>query len=437
MPLLLRLYLAFAAVSAPFWRLVLWRRQATGREDRLRGREKLGVYTIPRPPGRLIWFHAVSVGEAQALVTLLDRLVQAHPGLQVLLTTHTLASAEALARRGLPQRVIHQFAPADYPAALRRFMAHWQPAALVVAEADMWPVMLLRAKAAGLPMLLLNTHVTDRRYRRRRRMAVTNGYLMNLFDRILVQDAVSMDRYKDLGAPAAKMAVMGVLKAASDPLPDRPEARAALEAAIGGRPRWFAASTKAVEEPQLMQAQALALAALPDLLFLIAPRKPDEADATEAAARALFPPDAVARRSRGAAITAATRVYIADTIGEMGLWYRLAPVAYTGNSLRVPGVPLTGKNPFEAVALGAMVIHGPDVGNFAEAYARLRAAGGALEVADAAALARAVVAAQDPAFRAPYLAGASRVQAENLHPLTMALEAVDAMLTGAAGSRRG
>lgn len=428
MPLLLRLYLAFASVSAPFWRLVLRLRQSKGREDLERGREKLGRYTVARPGGTVLWFHAVSVGEAQALVTLLARLTAAHPRVSVVLTTHTIASAQALAARGLPERVIHQFAPADYPAAVGRFLAHWRPDALIVAEADMWPVMLLRARRTELPMVLLNTHVTERRYRRRRRMAASNGYLMDLFDTILVQDAGSMARYVDLGAPAAKMSVMGVLKAASDPLPDRPEARAALQAQIGGRPLWLAASTKAIEEPQLMQAHAAARETLPDLLLLIAPRQRTEADRTEAAARAHFAPPAIARRSRGEAITPETAVYIADTIGEMGLWYRLAPVAYTGNSMPVEGTPLTGKNPFEAIALGSMVLHGPDVGNFAEAYARLQAAGGALQVADADALARAVIAAQDPDFRAPYLAGATRVQAENMHPLQVALEAIEAVL---------
>ncbi len=429
MPPLLRLYLAFAAVSMPFWRVVLWVRRRRGREDPVRSFEKLGRYAIARPEGVVLWFHAVSVGEAQALVTLLDRLTAAHPGVSVVLTTHTIASAQALAQRGLPERVIHQFAPGDYPAAVRRFLTHWRPDALIVAEADMWPEMLLQAKRAGLPMILMNTHVTARRYRRRIRMKASNGYLMNLFDRILVQDAGSMARYLDLGAPAAKMSVMGVLKAASDPLPDRPCERTAMELALGSRPRWLAASTKVIEEPQLFDAHAQAIATLPGLLFVIAPRQRTEADQTEAAARARFPAKAIARRSRQEPITAATTVYIADTMGEMGLWYRLVPVAYTGNSLRVPGLPLTGKNPFEAVALGVMVVHGPDVGNFAEAYARLAAAGGALAVRDAAAMARAVVAAQDPAFRAPYLAGAARVQAENLHPLQVALTAMEDLLT--------
>lgn len=428
MPLLLRLYLAFAAVSAPFWRRVLRRRQKEGLEDAVRGAEKLGRYTLPRPEGRLVWFHAVSVGEAQALVTLIDRLVRAHPELSVLLTTHTIASAQALAQRGLPARTLHQFAPADYPGAVERFLAHWRPEALIVTEADLWPVMLIRARRAGLRLMLINTHVTERRFRHRKRIVRTNGYLMDLFERILVQDPESVARFEQLGAPGAKMSVMGVLKAASDPLPDLPAERATLEAQIGPRPRWLAASTKAVEEPLVMQAQAEARALCPDLLLIIAPRQRTEADATEAAARALFPAAAIARRSRGEPVTAETAVYIADTIGEMGLWYRLAPVAYTGQSLPVEGARLTGKNPFEAAALGCMVLHGPCIGNFTEAYGRLQAAGGALEVADAPALARAAVAAQAPAFRAPYLAGAARVQAENQHPLEAALSAIEALL---------
>jgi len=412
----------------PLWRLALRIRTRHGREDPLRVSEKLGRYTVARPEGRVLWFHAVSVGEAQALVTLLNRLTARHPQISILLTTVTLASAQALAARGLPERVIHQFAPADYPAAVRRFLAHWRPDALIVAEADMWPQTLMQARRAGLPMMLINTHVTERRYRRRIKYASTNGYLMGLFDPILVQDEDSMRRYVDLGADPARMSVMGVLKAASDPLPDRPEDRAQLAAAIGTRPVWLAASTKVIEEPQVIDAHVLARAECPDLLLIIAPRQRTEADKTEAAARARFLPNQVARRSRGDALTPETAVYIADTIGEMGLWYRLAPVAYTGNSLPVPGTPLTGKNPFEAVALGAMVLHGPDVGNFSHAYARLKAAGGALEVADAAAMARAVAAAQDATFRAPYLAGAAQVQAENMHPLQVSLDAMEDLL---------
>ena len=426
MPLLLRLYLAFAAISGPFWRRVLKRRRAQGKEHPSRAEEKLGRYTLPRPDGPLTWFHAVSVGEAMALVTLINRLLAAHPALQILITTHSVASEQALAARKLPARVIHQFAPADHPGTLTRFMAHWRPDALVVAEADLWPVMLLAARRAGLPMLLMNTHVTPRRYRRRRRMARTNGYLMNLFDRILVQDADSLEMFKDLGAPAAKMEVMGVLKAASAPLPDLPDERARLTEAIADRPVWLAASTWAVEEPQILDAAKAAADQVPGLLCLIAPRQPKACDQTEAAARARF--THVARRSHGEAITPETQVYIADTIGEMGLWYRLSPIAFVGNSLPSGPQPMTGHNPFEPAALGAMVLHGPEVNTFAEAYAWLKAEGGALEVADGPALARAIVAAQDPAFRKPFIEGAARVLAANLHPLERAQAAMEAVI---------
>ena len=429
--LLIRLYLGLAAVSAPFWRAALAWRMRRGREDPARLPEKHGHYSTPRPEGRLLWVHAVSVGEAQSLLTLLDRLTEARPDLHVLLTTGTLASARALAARGLPPRVIHQYAPADYPGAVRRFLAHWRPEAGVVAEADMWPTTLYAARAAGLRLILINTHVTERRYRRRRRAPATNGALMALFDRILVQDPVSLERYRDLGAPMERMSVMGVLKAASAPLPDLPDERAWMAAQMGRRPRWLAASTRVQEEPQLFEAHALARARLPDLLLIIAPRQMAEAERTEAAARTRFG-EAVARRSRNEAITPATAVYIADSLGEMGLWYRLAPVAYTGNSLPVPGMTLTGKNPFEAVALGVMVLHGPDVGNFAEAYARLQAEKGALQVTTPAEMAEAVTAAQSAEFRAPFLAGAARVAAENAHPLQIALDAVTALLDGRA-----
>jgi len=224
------------------------------------------------------------------------------------------------------------------------------------------------------------------------------------------------------------MQVTGLLKGASDPPPDNPAARAQLAAQIGARPVWLAASTRAAEEPAILRAHAAVLADCPDLLLIIAPRQTADADATEAAASDAVGAQAVTRRSRGDPITAATQVYIADTVGEMGLWYRLVPVAYTGQSLTVDGTRAGGKNPFEAVALGVMVLHGPDTDAFAAAYAMLAAEGAAREVADADALARAAVAAQDAAHRAPYLAGAARVRARLTAPLEHAVAACHALL---------
>lgn len=423
-PALIQAYLALSLIASPLWAMALRLRARAGKEDPARLSEKWGRASAPRPDGPLIWMHGVSVGESAALLTLIERLRAARPDVTVLLTTITLASAQALAKRKLPDGVIHQFLPVDTPTAVRRFVTHWRPDLAVVAEADWWPRLLIAVKKTGCPMVLLNTHVTPRRYRRRKRNPQANGWLMDMFDLIHVQDQRSFDLYRDLGAPMDKMTVTGVLKAASNPLPDLPDARAELEGQIGPRPRWLAASTKAQEEPQLFDAHARALETLPDLLLLIAPRQVRDTDKTEASALTRFAPDQIARRSRGDTITPATRVYIADTIGEMGLWYRLAPVAYTGQSLPVEERILGGKNPFEAASLGCMILHGPNVANFREAYDRLHDAGGALEVADSATMAAAVVQAQDPAFRAPFIAGAEAVQAQNMQPLDLALDAL-------------
>lgn len=429
MPFLLRLYFAFATVSPPLWRLALWLRARKGKEDAARLQERFGRATIPRPAGRVLWVHAVSVGEALSLITLLSRLTQAHPDLHIVFTTVTRASADALEKRGLPPRVHHQYLPIDTPRSVQRFMTHWTPEALIVAEADTWPVLLTRAKAAGLKMMLLNTHVTERRYRRRVKHAEANGYLMGLFDQILVQDADSMERYVDLGAPADRMSLMGVLKSASDPLPDAPQERQALRAAIGTRPYWLAASTKDVEEPQVFEAHLHALQSLPTLLMLIAPRQVARGDWTEDLARQHFAPHEIARRSRGEPITPDTKVYIADTIGEMGLWYRLSPISFLGHSMPLPDQQLPGKNPYEALSVNSLVLHGPDPIDFREAYGQMTAAGASIIVQDAASLAEAVIAAQDPAFRAPYLENAARLRTTLMQPLAIALSAVRA-LTG-------
>ncbi|MCL4189603.1 MAG: 3-deoxy-D-manno-octulosonic acid transferase [Rhodobacteraceae bacterium] len=432
---LLAAYLGLARVAGPLWRLALARRTRAGKEDPARVGEKLGRPGRPRPDGTLLWFHAVSVGESLALLTLLQRLGEEMPEAHFLLTTITRTSAEALAKAGLPARVIHQFAPADAPGPVRAFLDHWHPDAAVVSERDLWPLTLTETHARGIPMMLINARVTNRGFKRRKRLPALYRGVYGLFDRILMQNEDSRTRFVALGAPAGRLEHMGVLKTASAPLPDRPEERARLEALLGDRPRWVAGSTHRLEEAQILDAHAAARAQAGDLLLILAPRQPDLADATEAEARARFASGTVARRSRGEALAAGTAVYIADTIGDMGLWFRLCPVAFMGHSLPVEGRVLTGKNPWEAIALGALVLHGPNLGNFAESYAVLRAAGASVEVADAAALAAAVAAAQDAAFRAPRVAAATAQAAAAQAALDHAAAAVRALLAGAAAHR--
>ncbi|RVV98980.1 3-deoxy-D-manno-octulosonic acid transferase [Mesobaculum littorinae] len=430
-PPTLSLYLAAARLSEPLWRRLLSRRAAQGREDATRWREKLGRGMAPRPEGPVLWFHALSVGESLALLTLIRRLGAAHPQAQFLLTTTTRSSAEALDHVGLPPRTIHQFAPADAPGPLTRFLAHWRPMALVVAEFDLWPLTLLAVRRAGLPMLLINSRITDRRFVRRMKRRALYGHLLRHFDRILAQDGTSADRFAALGADPVRVSVMGVLKSAADPLRDMPQARAELAHRIGDRPVWLAAATERREEPLIAAAHDAARPACPGLLLIHAPRQTAAADAAEAAhhAHGLT----VARRSRGEPITPATDVYLADTMGEMGLWFRLAPVTFIGHSLPVPeGEPLAGKNPFEALALDTYVLHGPDTSYFAESYAMLDAAGAAGSVTDAQSLARAVVAAQSPGARAAQTAAARAALAAAQAPLDAAIGATSPLLDATA-----
>jgi 3-deoxy-D-manno-octulosonic-acid transferase len=419
-------WLAATAWSEPLWRWNVRRRARRGKEDPARLNERFARGLAPRPEGTILWCHALGIGEALPLVTLLRKLGEARPDLQFLLTTNTRAGADGLARAGLPPRTLHQYLPVDAPGPVRRFLAHWRPEALVLAELDTQPWLLHRASRAGLPMVMVNARLTDRRFRNRRRIRPLFAALAGLFGRILVQDPLTRERMAALGVAAARVAVAGPLKAAADPLPDRPEDRAAFAAALAGRPVWLAAATEAREEAAVLAAHRLAREARPDLLLILAPRQLSHAGETaERIAAAFAPPP---RRSAGQMPGPGDAVYLADTMGEMGLWYRLAPLAFVGHSLPAPGAPLTGKNPFEAVALDVLVLHGPHISNFADSYAPLEKAGATVQVRDAESLARAVLEGLAPEARAPRIAAARTVLEARAAALPITLEAIRAIL---------
>lgn len=425
----LRTYLVAAHLAAPVWHLSVRRRAARGKEDPARMAERFGRARTVRPAGPLLWVHALGIGEAGAMLAVIGALREARPDVAILLTTNTRTGAEGLARIGLPEGVIHQYAPVDAPGPVRRFLAHWRPDALLVAELDLWPLMLSRLKAAGVPVVMANARLTDHRFRGRRRIAALMRDVLALVGDKLVQDRQTAERLAVLGADPATVRVAGLLKAAAAPLPDGAD-RAVLAGAIGPRPVWLAASAEVREVPALVAAhRALREAqtgaqsgAQSGTMLILAPRQPAQAAAAHQALTAAF--GRVGRRSLGEVPAPGDAAYLSDTMGEMGLFYRLAPVTFVGHSLPVEGAPaLTGKNPFEAAALGSVVVHGPGIGNFAESYAALHGAGAAVAVADGAALAPALAALlADPARRAA-MAGAAEgvlVQARGALPMTVA-----------------
>lgn len=396
--------MAFSRVSDPIWRAAHRRRLKRGKELPERLAEKYGEYEQARPEGVVLWFHALSVGESLALVPLVELALKEMPGAHVVLTTSTATSAAALARAGLPERCFHVLLPIDTARAVGRFLDHWRPDVAAFAELDFWPRLMVETHRRGVPMILVNSRMPGGNFARRKRIGGMTRDVLRLFSRLLVQDEVSAERFAALGAEAGRIRVAGALKAAARPLPAEAGELSALRAAIGARPVWLAAATEGSEHGAMMEAHGAVAARLEGALMILAPRFPKDADAAEEMARARF--SHVARRSRGERIGAETQVYIADTIGEMGLWYRLAPVSFVGHSLTDD---LEGKNPFEAAALGSAILHGPGISYFAESYAALTAAGAAREVSDAAALADAVFELQSEAARGPMLAGAAEV----------------------------
>ena len=414
----LRAYLALAALSGPLWRWAVRRRVARGKEDAARVGERWGQASAPRPKGPLLWVHALGIGEAAAMLAVIRAVQAARPDVAVLLTTGTRTGADGLARMGLPAGVIHQYAPVDATAPVARFLDHWRPDMMLLAELDLWPLMLSRLEGRGVPMVMANARLTDKRFRGRMRMRPLMRDVLALFDAVLVQDALTAMRMNVLGADPAKVTVAGLLKAGAAPLPDRLAERQRLGAALAGRPVWLAAATHAQETAAMLAAHQVVLAALPEALLILAPRQLTDADHVAQAVAESY--GAVARRSLGD--TPQGAVFLADTMGEMGLWYRLAPVAFVGHSLAVDGAALTGKNPFEAVALGCAVLHGPCVTNFADSYAALGDAG---LVDSAGALGAAVLAMLgDDDLRGAQVAQAAHVLAREQAALPATLAAV-------------
>ena len=387
--LLLRLYLAVSRRSGTFARRALERRRAEGKEDGERLAERTGEPGLPRPDGQLAWFHAASVGEAASLIELLRRLQQTRPELTCLVTTVTVTSAQFLADR-LPETCIHQYAPMDVVPWVKRFLGHWRPDLAVWTESELWPAMLYETYAAGVPMLLINARISNRSFRRWRLFGGMARALLARFDRILAQDDLAGEQLALLGADPERMTVEGSLKEGAAPLPYDEAERVRIARAFAGRPVWLAASTHPGEEEIALAAHGRARRALPMLALILAPRHPGRGDALAEALRGKG--CTVAQRSKGEAITADTDVYLADTLGEMGLWYRIASVSFVGGSL----VDVGGHNPFEPALLGSAIIHGPHVRNFIDGYRRLAQADAAVLARSEAELAEAIVATMAP-----------------------------------------
>jgi len=382
---LLTLYRGITDLAAPAIRLLLWRRRMRGKEDATRFCERLGRSNHLRPDGPLLWVHGASVGEALSLLPLIARLREDRPGLSVLVTTGTVTSAVLMAER-LPPGALHQFIPVDRAPYVRRFLDHWRPDLLLLAESELWPNLMMETAGRGIPMALLNGRVSDASFAAWRRFGARPiRRLLGTFSLVLAQSAEDAERLRTLGADPT--ACVGNLKFAAPPAPVDPAELTRLRALIGDRPCWLALSTHDGEEALAARVHRAIATRVPGLLTLVMPRHAPRGDTVRAAMETEGV--RVVQRSRGESPDPDCQIFLLDTMGEVGLAARLAPVVFMGKSLLGDG---GGQNPLEPARLGAAVLFGPHMENFRHISARMLSAGAARQVADEGALADTVAA---------------------------------------------
>ncbi len=362
--LALAAYLGATALGEGWATRKIKERESQGKEDPERLHERLGQPDLPRPDGPLAWFHAASVGESLSILELLTQIKAAYPDLTLLVTTGTRSSAQILATR-LPKTVIHQFVPVDTKSAVSGFLNHWTPDIAIWTESEFWPRLMSQTHGRGIPMLLINGRISDRSMQSWKWLPGMSKSLFDRFATMLVQTEEAATAFRKIGAPSDRLHVTGSLKEGAIPLPYDATERKEMLRQIGTRPVWFAGSTHDGEEEIVLAAHKLITKKRPEALLILAPRHPERSPEI----KALMDTRGIscACRSEGQPITNQTEVYLADTLGEMGLWYRIAPVSFVGGSL----VSVGGHNPFEPAALGSAILHGPHVHNFETIYERL------------------------------------------------------------------
>lgn len=372
--------------AIPYW---LNARVKRGKEEPARLGERFGRAGRARPDGPLVWIHGASVGESLSALPIIDRLQARFPNACVLVTTGTVTSAKLLSQR-LPDGTFHQFVPLDTTRAVTRFLDHWKPDAALFMESELWPNLLLRTAERGIPMALLNARMSEGSFNRWLRARGPAKVMLSVFDLCLAQDTDIVGRLESLGA--RNVSIIGNLKYAAPPLSFDESALEELQGMIGTRKTWLASSTHEGEEAVVGHVHASLKEQLPEVLTLLVPRHP--ARGAEIAELLTDMGHKVALRSHSDPITPKTDIYIADTLGELGLFYRAADIVFIGATL----VPKGGHNPLEPARLNCAILYGPYTDNNITIYRELATSGAAIQVIGRDQLAREIAALfADPA----------------------------------------
>ncbi len=369
---MLTLYRFITIIASPVIYLYLLNRRRKGKEDVLRFSERFGRTNLSRPNGKLIWIHAASVGESLSVIPLITKLSEAHQNINILVTTGTTSSAKLMETR-LPKKAFHQYIPIDKICAVKQFLKHWQPNVALWVESELWPN-LITETSKTCPVILINGRMSDSSYKIWSKYTSLSSAILSSFSLVLPQSKQDEERFRKLGAKNVKL--YGNLKYDSAPLPADVEKLSELVKAISGHKIWLASSTHSNEEQIVAGIHKQLKKDIPNLITIIAPRHPKRANDILADIADLDLN--ISLRSANQPISEKTDIYLADTMGELGIFYRLAPVVFIGGSLVAHG----GQNPLEAARLDCSIIYGPHMENFREIEAEFKDSRASISIKD-------------------------------------------------------
>ena len=357
----LHVYLMLSRASTFMDSTIAKHRLAKGKEHQTRYTERLGLPSKLRPNGKLVWFHSASVGESTSILRLINRMHKLLPDVNFLITTGTVSSAIVLSRM-MPPKTIHQFVPYDVLPNVRKFLNHWKPTIGIWIESEFWPALIYESNHRDIPLILLNARISSTSFKRWKRWRGVAALLLKKFDLIHAQSDQIANYLIELDYPEDRIQVTGSLKQGAEVLACSEVELSKFRACLGNRPVWLAASTHQGEEAIVSEAHRMVLQHIKNALLIVVPRHPERK--TEILDVLNKDWESIPVRSENGMPTSTDRVYLADTLGEMGLWYRVASISFIGGSLVASG----GHNPFEPAMLKSAIIHGCHIHNFAESY---------------------------------------------------------------------
>ena len=349
------------------------KRKQIGKEDVARFNERVGRPKLPRPEGKLFWLHGASVGESVSMLPLINKILETYPDSHVMVTTGTVTSADVMQKR-LPERAFHQFIPIDNPIFTARFVKYWHPDVALWFESEFWPAVLTSIKRKNIPLILINGRISNKTFKRWQQFDFICKELLSCFTMCLGQSEEDAYRLRVLGAK--ETTCLGNLKYAGLPLPIDENNKKETLKQIGNRKLWLASSTHDDEEIRIAKVHKRLKEKYSDLLTIIVPRHPNRGQEIVDEIKKLELSTAL--RSKGEKIHSTTDVYVADTIGEVGMWYDIAKIVFIGGSL----IPHGGQNFIEPSRVRDAVIVGPHMHNFTDAMSRAKKADAVMQISD-------------------------------------------------------